>query len=100
MNGIQLAGPTLTPKSFEQGMFKYGHPKPLNNWEIGGGFGPGDRSFVDTYAEIWWDASAIDPSTGNPGGAYRYTNAGKRYAYGEMPRELKVFTPGDPTAAR
>jgi hypothetical protein len=100
MNGIQMAGPNLTPKTFEQGMFKIGHPRPANNWEIGGGWGPGDRAFVDTFAEIWWDGTAVDPSTGNPGGAYRYTDNGRRYGFGEMTRDLKVFNPSDPTQAR
>ena len=100
MNGIQLAGPTLTPKTFEQGLFKYGHPPARNFWEIGGGFGPGDRAFVDTLTEIWWDASATDPTTGNPTGAYRYTDNGRRYALGQLPRSLRVFGPGDPTQAQ
>ena len=69
MNGIQLAGPALTPQSFQTGLFKYGHPAPQHSWEIGGGFGPGDRSWVDTYAEFWWDPNAVDPQSGNPGGA-------------------------------
>jgi hypothetical protein len=100
MNGIQLAGPSLTPKTFEQGLFKYGHPQPRNPWEIGGGFGPGDRAFVDTLAEIWWDPSATDPTTGNPTGAYRYADDGQRYGLGDMKRELHVFHPGDPTQAK
>jgi len=97
MNAIQLAGPDLTPKTFEAGVFKYGHPRPINNWEIGGGYGPGDRSWVDTLAEFWWDPNAIDPQSGNPGGAYRYTDGGRRYGIGEIPRELHVFHQGDPT---
>lgn len=100
MNGIQMAGPNLTPKTFEQGLFKIGYPKPHNFWEIGGGFGPGDRSWVDTMAENWWDSSAIDPQTGNPGGAYRYTNGGKRYGPGDMTKDLNVFHPGDPTGTQ
>ena len=100
LNGIQLAGSHLTPKTFEQGLFKYGHPAPLHDWEIGGGFGPHDRSWVDTLAEIWWDGTATDPQTGNPGGAYRYTDNGHRYGIGQIPRELKVFNPADPTGTQ
>jgi hypothetical protein len=100
LNGISLSGPNLTPKTFEQGLFKYGHPAPRHDWEIGGGFGPGDRSWVDTYAEFWWDGTATDPQTGNGGGAYRYTDGGRRYGLGQIPKELKVFNPGDPTGTQ
>jgi hypothetical protein len=108
VNGIQLAGPKLTPTTFQDGMYKYGHPKPHNYWEIGGGFGPSgygawkgtDRSWVDTFAEFWWDATAIDPQTGNPGGAYRYTHGGKRFGPGELTTDLQVFNPSDPTGTQ
>ena len=99
LNGISLAGPHLTPKTFEQGMFKYGYPKPQHVYEISGGYAPGDRSWVDTYCEMWWDTKAPDPQTGNVG-AYRYTNGGQRYALGQIPRELKVFDPSDITGTQ
>ena len=39
--GLQMAGPNLTPESFEQGMFAYpGGLGPLGSWK----FGPGDYS--------------------------------------------------------
>jgi hypothetical protein len=100
MNGISMAGPKLTPESFQAGLFKIGHPRPQNIWEIGGGFGaPHDRSWVDTLAEFWWDGSAVDPQSGQPG-AFRYTENGHRYGAGELPTTLKVFNPGDPTGTQ
>src|SRR5207249_2355576 len=39
-NGIQMAGPRLTARSFEQGLFRLGHRQSQPRWTIAGGFGP------------------------------------------------------------
>ncbi len=92
--GIQEAGPDLNPQSFQRGLHDIGYrfyEDPV--WAIGGGYGPGDYSFTDNVAEIWWDAGALDPVDGQSRGAYRYVRNGKRYRLGAIPT-------GDPLAFR
>ncbi len=62
--GIQLAGPTLTPESFEAGMFSYrGGSGPRGFWK----FGPGDYTPTDDFREIWWDPDRISGQNQKPG---------------------------------
>jgi hypothetical protein len=84
--GIHMAGPNLTPATFEQGMFAYpGGNGPIGRWR----FGPQDYTPTDDGREIWWDPDAISIQNGEPG-AYR--SNGKRYGVGEWPRgEADVF---------
>jgi len=81
--GIQLAGPNLTPASFERGMFSYpGGTGEAGTW----GFGPSHYTPTQDYKEIWWDPNRTS-TYNNKQGAYA-TN-GKRYKLGYVP-------PGDP----
>ena len=87
MNGIQLAGPDLNPRSFERGLFSQGYrfyDDPV--WAIGGGFGPGDHTYMDNIVEIWWDPTADDPQSDRIG-AYRHPRGGKRFRMGEIPTD-------------
>jgi hypothetical protein len=79
--GIQLAGPTLTPDTFEQGMFSY-PPKlgPFGEW----GFGPGDYTPQEDVREIYWDPIGTSSYNGRPG-RWVDPNPGKRYRQGEIP---------------
>lgn len=83
-DGIQEAGPRLTRESFVKGLFSLGHRYPVEPWAIGGGFGPDDYSYMDDVSEIWFSATAINPSTGQPG-AYVFSYGAKRFKRGEMP---------------
>lgn len=79
--GLQMAGPNLTPQSFEQGMFAYpGGLGPLGSWK----FGPGDYSGTDDVREIWWDPNRISVQNNKPG-AWVQLNDGARYLPGQMP---------------
>jgi hypothetical protein len=82
-NAIQGAGPNLTPASYQKALFDLGHRDGPTVWAIGGGFGPDDYSYTDSVAEVWYDASAVDPTLGAPG-AYRFTHDGTRYKRGEL----------------
>ena len=54
--GIQMAGPNLTPASFEKGMFDYPRRTgPYGTW----GFGPNDYSTSDDAREIFWNPRAV-----------------------------------------
>ena len=54
--GLQMAGPDLTPATFQQGMFAY-PPKegPAGLW----GFGPGNYTIANDVREIYWDPNGI-----------------------------------------
>jgi hypothetical protein len=83
--GIQQAGPHLTPQSFQQGLYdtrysNVGHgAAPYYQAQVG--FGPGDHSFYQDAAAIWFSPSAQSYTTpqGNTG-AYCYSNRGDRSA--------------------
>jgi hypothetical protein len=83
--GIHMAGPTLTPSTFERGLFAYpGGTGPAGTVR----FGPGDYTPADDAMEIFWDPEAVSPNNGKKG-AYRTT--GRRYRPDEWPA-------GDPVA--
>lgn len=73
--GIHMAGPTLTPETYQAGMFSYpGGQGPLGHWS----FGPGDFTPTDDYREIWWDPEKISPQNNKPG-AWVQIGGGKRW---------------------
>ncbi len=73
--GLHMAGPNLTPESFEAGMFNYpGGTGPLGSWA----FDPGDWTTTDDFREVWWDPERTSPQNGQPG-AWVELNGGKRY---------------------
>ncbi len=86
MNGIQAAGPKLTPQSFEKGLDGIGYRYPVEPWAIGGGYGPDDYTYMDNVSEIWWSPDSARPEDGSPG-AYAFTYAGKRFKRGELPAD-------------
>jgi len=62
--GIHMAGPNLTPETFEDGLFRY----PPTVGETGlWSFGPGDRTSTDDAREVYWDGTAVSPFNGSPG---------------------------------
>ncbi|MGH9275430.1 MAG: hypothetical protein ACRDZU_12355, partial [Acidimicrobiales bacterium] len=74
--GIQMAGPNLTPETFEAGMFAYpGGSGPRGLW----GFGEGDYTPTDDFREIWWDPDRISPQN-NKAGAWVQLNGGRRWS--------------------
>jgi len=80
--GIQMAGPNLTPQSFEAGMYAYpGGSGPRGQW----GFGPGDHTPTDDFREIWWDPNRISPQNNEPG-AWVQLNGGARWSAANPPR--------------
>jgi hypothetical protein len=99
MTGIHMAGPDLTPQTFEAALFRIGvrgggalHPRYSQGHN---GIWPGtDLYGIDDAGMLWWDPDAKgDDETGNAGtGLYRYTQMGKRYLPKEWPtKEIKLF---------
>jgi len=88
--GLQLAGPKLTPQTFEQGMFAYqGGHGPRGYWH----FGPGDYTPTDDFREIWWDPNRVSPQDDKPG-AWVQLNGGRRYFPGQVPHEPAPYFQG------
>lgn len=80
--GLQMAGPNLTPHTFEAGMFAYpGGSGPRGLW----GFGEGDYTPTDDFREIWWDPNRISPQNDKPG-AWVQLGGGRRYTPDNPPR--------------
>jgi hypothetical protein len=84
LDGIQGAGPKLTPAAFQKGLYDLGYRYGQAVWSAGGGFGPGDWGYMDNFGEIWWDATATAPQYGTKG-AFRWTHGGRRYKRGQLP---------------
>lgn len=79
--GIQLAGPNLTPETFEAGMYAYpGGSGPRGLW----GFGPGDHTPTDDFREIWWSPTRISGQNNKPG-AWVELNGGARWTPANPP---------------
>lgn len=79
--GIQMAGPTLNPATFERGMFDYpSRTGPSGTW----GFGPNDYSTSDDAREVYWNARGTSVQTRAPG-TYVDPNGGRRFPIGRWP---------------
>jgi hypothetical protein len=77
--GIQMAGPDLTPQTFETGLFAYpGGSGQAGAWR----FGPGQYTPVVDIREVWWDPDKVSPFNGEPGS---YADNGERYIQDEVP---------------
>jgi hypothetical protein len=85
---LQMAGPNLTPKTFEAGCFSL----PARQGELGlMKFGPGDYTAVSDAREIYWDAEATSPWN-NRKGRYVATLGGQRFS-GPWPQGEPAFPP-------
>lgn len=90
-NGIQMAGPKLTPQTFMQGLFKVPSRPPDPVWSIGGGYSPGDLTHPDYVGFLWWSAADLAPDDSNGTGAYRHVWGGRKFKIGELPTEPVPF---------
>ncbi|MBC7372544.1 MAG: hypothetical protein H7323_00945 [Frankiales bacterium] len=96
--GIQLAGPDLTPESFERGLEKarYANPgagaAPYFQSEVGFA---GPRHTMSADASMFWydpqRPGTIDPSVP---GAVCYVDRGRRYSLGSWPKGDPAFRTG------
>ena len=79
--GIQMAGPNLTPETYQAGMYSYpGGQGPRGYWS----FGPGDHTPTDDFREIWWDPNKVSPQNNKPG-AWVQLGGGARYFPNNVP---------------
>ena len=62
--GLQMAGPNLTPQTFQQGMFNFpGRLGPAGLW----GFSPNQYTIPNDIREVCWSPSTVSPYNGKPG---------------------------------
>ena len=94
-NGVQLAGPKLTPTSFDKALEGFeplggAYSDMITNLETG--YPPSDVIAPRGSAIGWWNAELEGPSNqiGVPGkGKYMYLDGGKRYITGKFPKNVK-----------
>jgi hypothetical protein len=85
--GVQMAGPDLTPETFETGLFAYpGGTGVAGTWD----WSPHHYTPVIDLREIWWDPNRPSAFNGAPG---TYADNGERYRIGDLPE-------GDPEVFR
>jgi hypothetical protein len=79
--GIQMAGPDLTPTTFQQGMFNY-TPRlgPFGLW----GWNSSQYTVPNDVREVCWDPTATSPYNGQKG-AYLTGSGGQRWTFGNIP---------------
>lgn len=76
-----MAGPNLTPQTFQQGLFDYpAKTGPAGTWA----FGPDDFTTSDDAREIYWDPNRRSVQNGDQG-AYVDTSPGQRFPMGQFP---------------
>jgi hypothetical protein len=99
-SGIQMAGPRLTPKTFQQGLFKTRFPNPGCDgppaYQGCVGFSGASHSMLDSFALEYWSTSAIAPQYQTPG-TFCYVGLGRRFRIGNMPKtDAVLFERGAP----
>ncbi len=84
--GVQMAGPNLTPETFEAGLFNYpARTGTLGTWE----FGPGDYTPQQDAREVFYSASTRSVQNGDIGAWVDPSGGKARYPIGGFP-------PGNP----
>jgi hypothetical protein len=89
--GIQAAGPELTPETIERGMFTFNYLNRSDTGEPTGGYGQynskarSDYTFVDTAMSWWFDPKGTPPGGRKNEGCIRPMNRAKRYYAEEWP---------------
>jgi hypothetical protein len=86
--GIHLAGPTLTPATYERGMFQYtGGTGLYGTW----GFPQGSYTPQRDTRILWWDPDRVSIFN-RKRGAYVEAYGGKRFPLGGLPKgDPKLF---------
>ncbi|MDQ1438529.1 MAG: hypothetical protein QOK43_2158 [Acidimicrobiaceae bacterium] len=89
-SGIQMAGPRLTPETFQAGLFKTRFPNPgagaAPYYQATVGF-PGVHSFVQDLAPVWLSSSDKSVATARAP-SYCYVFQGRRFKAGTFPDAL------------
>jgi hypothetical protein len=90
-SGIQMAGPKLTPETFERGLQSTRFPNPVHKNRPGKvGFLGGSHAMTIDSAEFWWDNAATGPAR-DDSGAWCYVDDGERRSTGNGKKGDSVF---------
>jgi hypothetical protein len=88
-NGIQMAGPHLTPHTFAAGMQAAHFPNPYSpNLEGEVQVGPGGAAMTQDFSVQWWNDSAPSVNPDEGAGTWCYAMGGKRFD-GEYFRKVR-----------
>lgn len=92
-SGIQMAGPELTPFSFEEGLMRTEFPNPGAKgppyYQARVAF-PGIHSMQQDMAMVWLSSTEQSPATGFAP-SFCYVDLGRRYGLGEWPQDARFF---------
>ena len=88
-SGIQMAGPNLTPETFEKALMQTTFPNPNAGqapyYQARVGFGPGDHTFFGDAAPAWWSPAEHSYQMDQRSGTYCPAQRGLRYLLGNWP---------------
>lgn len=94
-SGIQMAGPNLTPETFERGLQRAAFPNPDHPIKAGRvGFLGASHSMTIDFTEWWYDPAAQSPYLGDPPGAMCYVDGGARLTSGRSLAKNGPFKQG------
>ncbi|HAM03369.1 MAG TPA: hypothetical protein DCQ30_14260 [Acidimicrobiaceae bacterium] len=80
--GIQMAGPDLTPATFQKGMFAYPPREgPYGQW----GWSPTQYTTPNDFREVCWSPNTISPYNGKQGAYIQGANNGARWTASSVP---------------
>ena len=95
--GIQVAGPRLTPESIDQGFHAIPERESTSPFVAAFYFAEGDYTSTKDAAEQWWDPTGRPPGSNSQRGCWRMANEGLRSLPGHWRGKDDVFrNPGDP----
>jgi hypothetical protein len=79
-SGIQMAGPGLTPATFEHALQTTTFPNPPSPLAQGRvGFPAGAHTMIRDFITAWWSDAAQDPHPDQPNGGWCYAHGAQRY---------------------
>ncbi len=83
VSGLQMAGPHLTPQTFQQGLWNTHFPNPPSPYFEGTvGFAQ-DHTWIKDRALVWYSAESTGPW--GQSGVWCYVNQGRRYTDADLP---------------
>ncbi len=94
-SGIQMAGPHLTPYTFQKGVVEAVFPNPGAGepplYQAKVDFDSNDHTMVDDTGLLWWSDSAPSYASSTPTGGFCYVGRGIRFQRGAYPESPMPF---------
>jgi hypothetical protein len=89
-SGLQMAGPHLTPQTFQAGLWQTHFPNPPSAYFEGTVGFNNDHTFMKDRAMVWYSSSGTGPW--GQQGVWCYVNHGRRYTDATVPGGYPYFT--------